>query len=191
MPFWAAALKGIAGLAAAKASAPKPIDESRIAGYQQPTQNLINQQLKTANEMQDPHSDINLGMRRLMAQRSYESGAQASSQAGKLAAQEGISQGQAAMQQQMGMHQATSGVNQQWLQNLMQQRGAGAQMMQNMTQMQQGMGDKMSNVYMANRNMMNKNPMAGGGAGMLMGANLLSGLMGQYGGGTSWGGGED
>ena len=191
MPFFAA-LAGLLGGAAkaaipsllssvsARASAPQTLDMNTMRGFQQPTQDLVNRQLGMSEDMMDPQSDLNLNMKRMMAQRASETGAQTAGAAAKMAAMRGVSQGQAQMQQKMGMNQAMGGVNQQWLQNLMKMRGAGMGMMSNMTQMTQGLGDNMANIHMANQNLMNKNPLSGPMGGQLMGSNMLQGLLGQW-----------
>ena len=191
-PFWGQLVGGIASLASAKSSQPQQLNMDTMRGFQQPTQNIINQQLGQANEMMDPQSDLNLNMRRMMAQRASETGAQISGQARRMGAMRGVSQGQANLQQRMGMNQAMGGVNQQWLQNLMKMRGAGMGVMQNMGQMQQGLDENLGNVHMANVNMQNKNPGMGG-----MGGNFLTGMLGNLdmgnigGGAAGLFGGED
>jgi len=157
-PFWGAIASGLGGLLGGRGSRPKPIDLDQIREFQQPTQDLVDRQLSMAEEHIDPGSDINLQLKKFLAQKAAESGAQAGSQSMKIAAMRGVNPAQAMMASQFGTVGAMGNVNQQWLQALMNQRYKGMGQMQNMTQVQQQLGDNLANVSMANTDMSNRNP---------------------------------
>ena len=129
---------------------------NRINSYMAPTQNLVNEQLGLSRGLMDPNSDINQTMKRLMAQRAQESGAQAGSQMMRMGAMKNLSPAQTMMQARMAMNSATSGVNQNWLNSLNARMGQGLGLMGNMTQMQQGLGENQANAYLANLDAQNQ-----------------------------------
>jgi hypothetical protein len=120
----------------------KRIDTAHIDRMMAPTQDLITQQKEFGTQMMDPKSAINMQFRRMMAQRSAETGAQSAQQMQKMSAMHGISPAQAMMQQRMAMNQAMGGVNDQMLQNQqsMWTQGAGmlGAMINPQSQMNQG-----------------------------------------------------
>tara|TARA_R100001082_G_C4361368_1_gene159536 strand:+ start:1791 stop:2387 length:597 start_codon:yes stop_codon:yes gene_type:complete len=150
------ALPFISGLGGGIGGGPQNIDMNRINSYMAPTQNLVNEQLGLSRGLMDPNSDINQTMKRLMAQRAQESGAQAGSQMMRMGAMKNLSPAQTMMQARMAMNSATSGVNQNWLNSLNARMGQGLGLMGNMTQMQQGLGENQANAYLANLDAQNQ-----------------------------------
>ena len=126
----------------------KMVNPQQIQQIMQPTQDMINQQTDTSQQLMDPNSDINMQMRNMMAQRASESGQQQMGAMRRMAAQGGVSAGQAMMNARMSMGDAMSGVNQQAMEAQQGQFAQGAGMMQNMTQMQQSLGQQYSNAYL-------------------------------------------
>ena len=126
----------------------KMVNPQQIQQIMQPTQNMIDQQVDTSQQLMDPNSDINMQMKNLMAQRAAEAGQQQMGAMRRMAAQGGMSAGQAMMNARMSMGQAMGDVNQQALEAQQGQFAQGAGMMQNMTQMQQSLGQQYSNAYL-------------------------------------------
>jgi hypothetical protein len=118
-----------------------------IERYQKPTQTLVSEQLDISRQLMDPESMINMQQRNLMAQRASQTGEEVMGASSRLAAQTGMSAGQAMMQQRMGMNQAMGGVNQQWSQGLQSNFGSGMGLMGQMTTQQQGLDENMANAY--------------------------------------------
>ena len=150
------ALPFLYGLGGGIGGGPQGIDMNRINSYMPPTQNLVNEQLGLSRGLMVPNSDINQTMKRLMAQRAQESGAQAGSQMMRMGAMKNLSPAQTMMQARMAMNSATSGVNQNWLNSLNARMGQGLGLMGNMTQMQQGLGENQANAYLANLDAQNQ-----------------------------------
>jgi hypothetical protein len=125
----------------------KYVNPGQISQFMKPTQNLISGQLDTSQQLMDPNSDINAQMRSLMESRAAESGQQQMMASRRMAAQGGMSPGQAMMNARMSMGQAMGGVNQQAMAMQQGQFAQGLGLQQNMTQMQQGLGEQYSNAY--------------------------------------------
>ena len=149
-------------------SGPETLNVNKLRAYQEPTQNLVNEQLGISRGLMDPNSAMNLNMRRLMSQRAMESGQQAGSQAMKIAAMRGVSPGQALMHQRIAQNSALGGVNTAWLNQLQGRFGQGLGLMGNMTQMQQGLNENLMNAYAQNISAQNQG--GGGGLGGLIGS---------------------
>jgi hypothetical protein len=160
----------------------KRMDVNHINNLMAPTQGLVDEQLGLSRAMMDPNSQQNMMMRNLMAQRASESGAEVQQGMQKMAAQTGMSPGQAMMQQRIAQNKAMGGVNQHWMAGLQNQFSQGLSLMGNMTQMQQGLNENQANAYMGQINASN----AARSQNMGMGMNLLGSVMG----GMNFGGGK-
>lgn len=126
----------------------KYVNPGQIQQFMQPSQDMIGQQVGISNQLMDPYSDINSQMRNIMEQRAAESGQQQIGAARRMAAQGGMSPGQAMMNARMSMGQAMGGVNQQMLAMQQGQFTQGLGSLQNMTQMQHSLGEMYSNAYL-------------------------------------------
>lgn len=160
-----------------QSSGPSGLSLDKLRDMQAPTQNLIDEQLGLSRQMMDPHSAINQNMKKFMAQRAGEAGAQAGSTSMKMAAMKGVSAGQAMMSARQAQNQATGGVNRNWLEQLNQRFGQGVGLMGNMSQMQQGLNENLMNAYTANVSQQQQ----GGGAGDMLGG-LMQGIGSMFGG---------
>ena len=149
---WGQIAGGVLGGIFGNNSTPEPtyIDENKIKGYQAPTQGLVNEQLGLSRQMMDPQSAINLQMRKMLAQRSSESGQEVGSQMMKMGAMRNMSPSQMMMQSRMGQNQAQSGVNDHWMKSLQERFGQGMGLMGNMTGRQQGLDENIGNAYVQN-----------------------------------------
>ena len=125
----------------------KMINPGQIQQIMQPTQNAINDMGDTASQLQDPNSDINSQMRAMMERRAAESGEQQMTSSRRMAAQGGMSTGQAMQNARMSMGDAMSGVNEQMAGMQQGQFTQGLGLQQNMGQMQQSLGQQYSNAY--------------------------------------------
>ncbi len=132
------------------------IDENKIAASQQRTQGLIDENLGLSRQLRDPQSAINIQMRNLLNQNAMNQGSQIGSQMQKLGSMTGMSPGQIAMQQRIGMNSAMGGVNQNFLNALQKRFSQGTGIMGQMTGLQQGLDENMGNAYLANLNMRNQ-----------------------------------
>jgi len=151
----------------------KRMDVNHIDSLMAPTQGLVDEQLGLSRAMMDPNSQQNMMMRNLMAQRASESGAEVQQGVQKLAAQTGVSPGQAIMQQRMAQNKAMGGVNQHWMAGLQNQFSQGLGLMGNMTQMQQGLNEGQVRAYLGDINASN----AARSQNMGMGMNFLQGMI--------------
>ena len=124
-PFWGAIASGIGGMLSGRSSRPKSISADKIRELQKPTQDLVNRQVQFADDMMDPMSDINMQLKRFLAQRSAETGAQVGSQVQKIGAMQGVSPAQAMMQARMGMGSQMGNVDMQLMQALQNQQFKG------------------------------------------------------------------
>ena len=154
---------------------PQEIDYDKLAERQLKTQGLVDENLGLARQLQDPQSAINMQMRNMLSQNAMNQGAQVGTQMQKLGSMTGMSPGQIAMQQRMGMHQATGGVNQNWMNALQQRFTQGTGIMGQMTGLQQGLDENMGNAYLTNLNMRNQfaQDQQQGGLGGLLGGYQL------------------
>jgi len=125
------------------------INPGQISQFMKPTQDIISNITNTGQGLMDPNSSVNLGMRRIMEQRAAEAGQQQMMNARRLAAQTGMSPGQAMMNSQIGMNRAMGDVNQQFQSGLNARFSQGLGAMQSMGQMQQGLGSMYANAYLA------------------------------------------
>jgi hypothetical protein len=157
------------------------IDLNQIREYMAPTQGLVDEQVGISRQLMDPQSAINMQMRRMMAQRASETGAQTAQSMSQVSAMRNVSPGQAMMQSRMAQNQATGGVNQHWLQGVQNRFGQGVGLMGDMTGMQQGLNENMANAYIQNINAANaaraqRQGMTMGlvGAGLEFGASSLA-----------------
>jgi len=176
----------LGGLLGSGTPGPKQIDEDALLEKQARTQGLVDENLGLARQLQDPQSAINLQMRNMLSQNAMNQGAQVGNQMAKLGAQTGMSAGQTAMQQRMGMHQATGGVNQNWMDALQKRFTQGTGIMGRMTGMQQGLDENIGNAYLSNLNMQNQfaqdqdqNQMGGLLGGFNLGRKMDLGLGGE------------
>ena len=183
MPFFAtvgsllakAAPTLIGGALGSGTPGPEQIDYDELAKRQLRTQGLVDENLGLARQLQDPQSAVNLQMRNMLSQNAMNQGAQVSGQMQKLGSMTGMSPGQIAMQQRMGMHQATGGVNQNWMNALQKRFTQGTGIMGQMTGLQQGLDENMGNAYLTNLNMRNQfaQDQQQGGLGGLLGGYQL------------------
>jgi hypothetical protein len=157
----------------------KRLSTAKIRAMMKPSRDMMNEQIDISRQMMDADSDLNMGMRRLMAQRSAESGAQVGSRMQRMGAQAGMSPAQAMMQARMGMNEAMGGVNQQWQAGLQNQFTQGLGLFGNMQQVMQGFNEGDVNLYKGQVNAAN----ARRNQRMGMGMSLLGGVMGGMGGG--------
>ena len=125
----------------------KALDTDKLNAYMPPTQNLVNEQLGSYREMMDPNSSMNMQMQNMMQSNASTQGAQIGSQMSKMAAQTGMSPAQAMMHSRMAQKDATSGLNDQYMQYMQRQNQTGLMGMGNMTQMQQGLNENEANAY--------------------------------------------
>lgn len=132
-----------------------PLDINKIKNFMKPTQDLVSEQLGLSRGLMDPNSTINLTMKRLMASRAAETGAQQAMNMRRMAAQGGVGSGQAMMNAKQSMNQSMGNVNQNWLSGLQGQFTQGLGLMGNMTQMQQGLNEQLANVYVSQVNAAN------------------------------------
>jgi len=146
----------LGGLLGSGTPKPDEIDENELKARQLKTQGLVDENLGLARQLQNPQSAINMQMRNMLSQNAMNQGAQVGNQMAKLGAQTGMSAGQIAMQQRMGMHQATGGVNQNWMDALQKRFTQGTGIMGKMTGFQQGLDENMGNAYLSNLNMRNQ-----------------------------------
>ena len=146
----------IGGALGSGTPSPEEVDYDELAKRQLKTQGLVDENLGLARQLQDPQSAINMQMRNMLAQNAMNQGAQVSGQMQKLGSMTGMSPGQIAMQQRMGMHQATGGVNQNWMDALQKRFTQGTGIMGQMTGLQQGLDENMGNAYLSNLNMRNQ-----------------------------------
>jgi len=156
----------------------KKLNTGHINALMKPTRNLMHEQLGISRQMMDPNSAINMRMRNLMAQRSAESGAQASRQMQAQGAQQGMSSAQAMMHARMASNEAMGGVNQQWQQGLQSQFGQGLGLMGNMTNIQKDLNESQVNAYTAQINAANARRSQNMGMGMSLVGGLMSGIGG-------------
>ncbi len=165
----------LGGLLGSGTPGPEQIDYDELAKRQLRTQGLVDENLGLARQLQDPQSAINMQMRNMLAQNAMNQGAQVSSQMQKLGAMSGMSPGQIAMQQRIGMNQATGGVNQNWMNALQKRFSQGTGIMGQMTGLQQGLDENMGNAYLTNLNMRNQfaQDRQQGGLGGLMGGFMM------------------
>ena len=127
----------------------KYVNPGQIAKFMRPSQDLISEQLGTSRQLMDPRSQINQTMKDLMTQRAAETGQQQMGMMSRMAAQTGMSPGQAMQQAREQMSGAMSNVNQDWMSGLQGQFSQGLGLMGNMTQMQGGLGEMYSNAYLS------------------------------------------
>tara|TARA_R100000808_G_scaffold10680_1_gene28209 strand:+ start:11428 stop:11970 length:543 start_codon:yes stop_codon:yes gene_type:complete len=127
----------------------KWINPGQIQSIMKPTQDIISNITNTGQELMDPNSSINARFRRIMEQRASQSAAEQMQNAKRIAAQTGMSSGQAMMNAQIGQNRAMGDVNQQWQSGLDARFSQGLGAMQSMGQMQQGLGSMFSNAYLA------------------------------------------
>ena len=146
----------LGGLLGASTPGSEEIDENKIAASQQRTQGLIDENLGLSRQLRDPQSAINMQMRNLLNQNAMNQGSQIGSQMQKLGSMTGMSPGQIAMQQRIGMNSAMGGVNQNFLNALQKRFSQGTGIMGQMTGLQQGLDENMGNAYLANLNMRNQ-----------------------------------
>ena len=125
----------------------------------------------------DPQSAINLQMRKMLAQRSSQSGQEVGSQIMKLGAMRNMSPAQIMMQTRTAQNQAQGGVNQHWMDMLQNRFGQGMGLMGNMTGKQQGLDENIGNAYVQNigaENQFKLNQSSNTMGGMFGGINLGS-----------------
>ena len=127
----------------------KWINPGQIQTIMRPTQDIVSSVSTTGQQLMDPNSDINARMRSIMEQRAAQSGQQQMQNARRLAAQTGMSAGQAMMNAQMGMNRAMGDVNQQFQSGLDARFSQGLGALQGAGQMQKGLGSMFSNAYLA------------------------------------------
>ena len=187
MGFFAAIAPSlIGGLLGSGTPKPDEIDENELKARQLKTQGLVDENLGLARQLQNPQSAINMQMRNMLSQNAMNQGAQVGTQMQKLGSMTGMSPGQIAMQQRMGMHQATGGVNQNWMDALQKRFTQGTGIMGQMTGIQQGLDENMGNAYLSNLNMRNQfaqdqhqNQMGGLLGGFNLGRKMDLGLGGE------------
>ena len=126
----------------------KWINPGQIQSIMKPTQDIVSNITNTGQGLMDPNSSINSRMRRIMEQRASQGASEQMQNARRMAAQTGMSPGQAMMNARMGMGQAMGDVNQQAMAAQQGQFTQGLGTLQNMTQMQQSLGQQFSNAYL-------------------------------------------
>tara|TARA_R110002012_G_scaffold61490_2_gene161234 strand:+ start:13276 stop:13818 length:543 start_codon:yes stop_codon:yes gene_type:complete len=127
----------------------KWINPGQIQSIMRPSQDIVSNISDTGQGLMDPNSDINARMRSIMEQRAAQSGQQQMMNARRMAAQTGMSAGQAMMNAQTGMNRAMGDVNQQFQSGLNARFSQGLGALQGAGQMQQGLGSMFSNAYLA------------------------------------------
>jgi D-ribose pyranose/furanose isomerase RbsD len=133
----------------------KRISLDKIAEFQKPTQDLIDERLDISEEMRDPNSALNMQMRNLMTQNQAQMQQTTASQMQKQAAMGGMSQGQLMSQMRQSQNEAMGDLNQQFNQGMMGRYNQGLDLMGGVMQQQQSLNENMANAYVQNINAAN------------------------------------
>ena len=158
------------------------ISLAQIRKYQQRSQDLVNEELGIGRQLRDTQSAMNRRIQNIMAQQASQTGAQVGAQSSKLAAQTGMSPGQAMMSQTMGQNQAMGGVNQNFIAQLGQQFDRGTGLIGQSISAQRGLDENLANAYVGKINAHNARRNARSSFAMNLGGNLLGSWAG-----SQWG----
>jgi hypothetical protein len=131
------------------------IDEEKIRLGQAKTQSLVDEQLKQGEDLIDPESELKQKVLSVLTQQAGNIGAQTAGNVSKIAAQTGVTGGQATMAAQDSLNKALGGVGDTFSDSLNQRLSQGMNLKNQMISHQKGLDENLMNVEIGNVNAMN------------------------------------
>jgi len=134
----------------------KKLDINKIAGYMDPAQQLVGQQVDLAGQFTDFDSLMNRQFRNWQSKNVLNQGQQIGSNISRLAAQTGVSPAIAMMQSRMGMNQAMGQGSNSLYGMMMDNMKYGGNLLSSATGAQTGLSENLANAYVGNINAHNQ-----------------------------------
>ena len=143
----------------------KLLNKEEIEQGQAKTQSLVDEQLGLAEDMMDPESELNQKVLNVLSQQASETGAETAGNVSKIAAQTGVTGGQATMAAQDSLNKALGGVGDTFADTLNSRLSQSMDLKNKMLVQQKGLEENLQNVDIANINAQNMQALLSGGGG--------------------------
>ena len=124
----------------------KLLNKEEMAQGQAKTQSLVDDQLGLAEDMMDPESELNQKVLNVLSQQASETGAETAGNVSKIAAQTGVTGGQATMAAQDSLNKALGGVGDTFSDSLNQRLSQGMNLKNQMISHQKGLDENLMKI---------------------------------------------